>query len=359
MTGVGDHMVTPAHMQRIRSGVTTLHPGYFALVMATGIMSIGIDILGTTWLSVTLLWIAVASYVVLSVLSMWRLVAFRAEMLGDLSDPARAFGFFTFIAATDVVGARLALDGHRVIAGLLLGVATLVWLVLGYLIPAAIAGKRRRYPALSRANGSWFIWVVASQSIAVLAASLEPQFDTGRSELALVAVFSWSVGLFLYGIVVVLVSVRLFSYRLEPAEFTPPYWVAMGATAISVLAGSKIVGMASAPVLSAAGALISGFALLLWAFGTWLVPALLAAGYWRHVHHRLPLSYEPSHWSVVFPLGMYGVGSVYLGQVDHLPIVESIGRAELWVALVAWVMVFVSMLAHLRRTLLPARGRSR
>ncbi|MFC7512225.1 hypothetical protein ACFQV4_25930 [Streptomyces thermocarboxydus] len=46
-----------------------------------------------------------------------------------------------------------------------------------------------------------------------------------------------------------------------------------------------------------------------WSFCTWLIPLLLALGVWRHVLHRVPLHYETSLWSMVFPVGMYGVAS--------------------------------------------------
>ena len=79
--------------------------------------------------------------------------------------------------------------------------------------------------------------MVASQSIAVLAAALEPQTQGGRRELALLAVFSWSVGVFLYAAAGVFVAARLMLYPLDPADLTPPYWVAMGATAVHSLMG--------------------------------------------------------------------------------------------------------------------------
>ena len=129
---------------------------------------------------------------------------------------------------------------------------------------------------LHNTNGTWFIWVVASQSIAVLTAMIEPEITTGRRELALLAVFSWSVGVFLYAGVGVFVGVRMLFFEMHPIDLTPPYWVAMRATAITVV----------------------------------------AAGVWRHVVHRIPLRYEAAMWSVVFRLGMYGVGGHFLG--DHV-----------------------------------------
>ena len=328
-------------------GIRTLNPGYFALVMATGIVSIAMANHHAYPISVTLLWITGLTYAVLVLGYGWRLVAYPSAVRADLADPARAFGFFTFVAATDVFGTRLTADGHRLPALILLAVGSVSWLVLGYLVPwTAVLGHTRR-PVLQHANGTWFIWVVGSQSVAVLAAALQPAVHTGQRELALLAVFTWSLGAFGYAAATIFVAARALLYDLRPADLTPPYWVSMGATAITVVAGARIVQMTDAPIGVATRGLIAGASVVFWMFGTWLIPALIAAGLWRHVVHRIPLRYEPALWSVVFPLGMYGVGSHYLGQADHLPILESIGAHESWVALAAWILTFLAMLAHL------------
>ena len=336
-----------------REAVQTLNPGYFALVMATGIVSIAMQNQHADPISVTLLWLAGIEYLVLLGVYLWRLVRYRSAVAADLSDPGRAFGYFTFVAATNVLGTRLALDQHHTAALVLLAVGWLAWLMLGYVIPWAAVLRHAHHPILQNANGTWFIWVVASQSIAVLAATLEPSTDIGRRELALLAVVSWSVGIFLYAAAGILVAARMLLYPLRPHDMTPPYWVSMGATAITVLAGARIVQMADAPMVTATRGLVAGASVVFWAFGTWLIPPLVAAGVWRHVVHRIPLRYEAPLWSVVFPLGMYGVGSHYLGQTDHLPAVNAIGANESWVALAVWVPTFVAMLAHLARPPAP------
>lgn len=328
----------------VREAVRTLHPGYFALVMATGIVSLGMQYHGVYTLSVALLWLTCIA------LTVARIVWFRREFSDDLTDPRRGFGMFTFVAATGVLGAQLAVDGHYVAALALLALGWLAWLVLGYMMPwTAVLGQAAR-PVLQSANGTWFIWVVASQSVAVLAAVLQPEIEFGRRELGLLAVFSWSVGVFLYGAAGLFVAARMLLYPLHPEDLTPPYWVSMGATAITVVAGARIVEMADAPMVAATRGLIAGSSVLFWAFGTWLIAPLVAAGVWRHVIHRVPLRYEATLWSVVFPLGMYGVGSHYLGEADHLPMVADIGYIESWVALAAWVVTFVAMVHHLLTT---------
>jgi tellurite resistance protein TehA-like permease len=340
----------------VRAAVQTLNPGYFALVMASGIVSIAMRNHDQFALSVVLLWIAAVAYALLIVLNVVRFTAFRPAVADDFADPRRAFGSFTFVAATDVLGARMIVDAHRDIAIGLLVVGSVAWLVLGYVVPwTAVLGQSQR-PVLQAANGTWFIWVVASQSIAVLAAGLEPSIDTGRRELALLAVFSWAVGVFLYAAAGVFVAARMLLYPLRPEDLTPPYWVSMGATAITVVGGARIVQMADAPMVEATRGLIAGTSVIFWAFGTWLIPPLIAAGVWRHVVHRVPLRYEAPMWSVIFPLGMYGVGAHYLGQADHLPIVEAIGANESWVALAAWAVTFAAMIQHLVRTLVRPRA---
>ena len=336
--------------------VETLDPGYFALVMGTGIVSVGMRNHGLTTFSMVLLWLTAAGYALLLVLTVIRAAAFPKALRGDFDDPARGFRFFTFVAGTAVLGTRLTLSGHRHTALVLLAVAGVAWILLGYVVPwTAVLGREDR-PVIASANGTWFIWVVASQSIAVLAAALEPSTGTGRRELALLAVFSWSVGVFLYAAAGIFVAARMMLYPLKPIDLTPPYWVAMGATAITVLAGARIVQMADAPMVNVTRGLIAGASVVFWAFGTWLIPVLVAAGWWRHVTHRIPLRYQATLWSIVFPLGMYGVAGHYLGSADHLPIVRVIGENETWVALGAWSLTFIAMLVHLLRTLvLPSR----
>jgi len=337
-------------MQRVRAAIETLTPGYFALVMACGIISVGMELEGHDALSDPLLIACATTFVVLLALNVLRLVRHRTAVAEDFLDPRRAFGFFTLVAGTNVLGVRLSMDGHHTVTAVLLLLSGLAWVVLGYVVPWTAVLSRRDRPVVADANGTWFIWVVASQSVAVAAASLEPVFETGRNELALLAVVSWSVGVFLYAAAGVFVALRLMLYPFGPEELTPPYWVAMGALAITVLAGARIVEMADAPMVAATRGLVAGLAVVFWAFATWLFPVLVAAGWWRHVIKKVPLRYEATLWSIIFPLGMYAVAGIYLGDADDLPLVGRIGSLELWLAFAAWLLTFVAMLRHLVRT---------
>lgn len=337
-------------MDRVRRAVEGLTPGYFALVMASGIISVGMKLEGFQIVSLVLLVVSAVAFVILLCLTLWRFIAYRSAINDDFLDPRRAFGFFTFVAGTNVLGVRLGMEGSYAATAVLLALAGAAWLLLGYVVPwTAVLGRVER-PIVATANGTWFIWVVASQSVAIAAATIEPIFETGRRELALLAVMSWSVGVLLYAATAMIVSLRLMLYEFGPEELTPPYWVAMGALAVTVLAGARIVEMADAPMVNVTRGLIAGLAVVFWAFATWLIPVLVAAGWWRHITRRVPLRYEATLWSVIFPLGMYAVAGIYLGEANRLPVVAMIGSVELWFAFVAWLLVTVAMTVHVVRT---------
>ena len=93
---------------RVREAVAWLTPGYFALVMASGIISVGLSLEGFATLSRVLLGVTVLAYAVLVVLFAWRIARYRHTVREDFADPARAFGFFTFGPAAAIFACLLA-----------------------------------------------------------------------------------------------------------------------------------------------------------------------------------------------------------------------------------------------------------
>jgi tellurite resistance protein TehA-like permease len=93
---------------------------------------------------------------------------------------------------------------------------------------------------------------------------------------------------------------------------------------------------------------VEGFSFALWSFGTWWIPLLVVLGFWRHIRHHWPLTYEPALWSVVFPLGMYSVATLTFGQVAHLAFMAPLSRFMLWAAVAAWVAVAAAFVVRIR-----------
>ncbi len=330
-------------------GVRELYPGYFALVMATGICSTALRGVGQPAASAVLLVLAAGCFAVLLAALGLRVARHPRLVARDLAAPDRAFAFFTVVAAADVLAARVAADAHRALGMVLAGFAAVVWLGLSYTIPVRLVLGPRTQPVLAGVNGTWFVWVVGTQSLAVGLAALDRPTGGYARPAALLAVLMWSVGVVLYLVVATLVVARLLLLQVRPQDLTPPYWVTMGATAITVLAAAQTLTMAPAPAVVATRPVMAGLAVVFWAFGTWLIPLLVTFGLWRHLLHRQPLAYQPALWSIVFPLGMYAQASMRLGSAAQLPIVEHIGRAWTWLAVGVWLVVFVGMCLALTR----------
>jgi tellurite resistance protein TehA-like permease len=72
---------------------------------------------------------------------------------------------------------------------------------------------------------------------------------------------------------------------------------------------------------------------------------LVIFGVWRHVVRRHPLEYSPTYWSLVFPLGMYAVATYRLSLASDFHPIELFSRIMVWVALVAWALTMVGLLA--------------
>lgn len=330
----------------VRRAVANLDPGAFALVMATGIISVGTGVQGLPVLSRITLVATALAWGVLVVGYGWRAVRYRSRVAASLRDPLTAMGYFTVVAGTNVLAVRLLMAGVVSVAIGLGVVAALLWLVGCYGLPwLVVAGSRR--PVLGDVNGTWLIWVVATQSVAVLAAALTPEMSVRslRSALPMVALCLWSVGVVLCLILLVVIFLRLFLVRITATEMGPAYWIVMGATAISARAAAGILDLHGTDVdlLDRVRPFVTGLSVLLWAFGTWCIPLLVLFGVWRYLVCGYSKAYESRLWSVVFPLGMYTVASGALGKATGVWFLTAIAGVWVWVGLAAWGCVAALM----------------
>ncbi|MGH3094849.1 MAG: tellurite resistance/C4-dicarboxylate transporter family protein [Streptosporangiales bacterium] len=336
--------------------VRDLYPGGFAAVMATGAVSVGISYRHLEVLSLAMLAVGLALFAVLLVAHVWRAVAYPRRVAADGTDPASAFGYLTFVAAADVLSTRLALAGE-VYAAIGFAIAgVLAWLVLGYGIPLLVMFRTPGAAVLARVNGSWLMWVVATQSVAVASATLHPVSHDARVALAFMAVACWSVGIVLYLVIVVFLGVRILFRTPNLAELGPPYWILMGATAITVASGGQVLQLTGVHAVELVRPVVAGLSLLLWSFGSWLVPLLVAGSIWEWMREGRRLQYDAALWAMVFPLGMYSVATDDFGMATHLHPMTEIGTVATWVAFAAWCVTFAAMLVAFTRRLSEPHG---
>lgn len=331
-------------------------PGSFSMVMATGIVATALRQDSLPLAADVLLAISAAAFVLLAAAIGWRSVVQPAVLRSDLTSPGRAFAAFTFTAACGVLGLDLETVGLTLPAAILAGAGAAAWLALTALIPARMAASHRARPAIADVNGTWYLWTVATQSLAIMAVFLHAGGVLAAGPAAVVALAAWLAGLAVYVLTTGGVLVRLRRAGVGQPGARAGYWVAMGAVAISVLAAAHILGISSAPAVSAGRPWIKGAAIALWVLATCLIPVLAVATAWLWPGSRPRPRYDRSAWMVVFPLGMYAAASQQLGAVASLNPVRLVGEGFTWPAAAVWLAVLALVVAA---PLTRARARAR
>ncbi len=340
----------------LAAAIADLFPGYFALIMATGIVSIATHLLQMPWIAKSLLVINVVSYAILCVLLSIRLVRFFPNVKSDITDHMRGPGFFTVAAGTCVLGSQLVIVAGEFQAAMALWfVGLALWAVTMYTFFTFVTIQQDK-PTLEKGmSGTWLIAAVATQSISVLGTLLSDKFAAYREALLFFTLCMFLVGCMLYLLLITLIFYRFTFKEFTAAELSPPYWINMGAVAITTLAGARLI--IAAPEWTFLGEILpflKGFTLFFWAWGTWWIPLLVVLGFWRHVYMRFPLRYNPQYWGMVFPLGMYTVCTFQLSNAIHFGPLMFVPKYFVYLAITAWIVAFGGMLYNF----VPTRQRT-
>ncbi len=300
--------------------------------MGTGIVSVGLASDARHTLSLVLLAIAATVWVALG-------LALARRSAGDwtaIKREARSPAALTSVAASAVLGARATGLGWSDVAAAMLVVAGLLWLILLPLVLGRPSAK---------AGGVAFMAIVATQSVAVLAAQLALRVHAPW--LLYLALAWFAVGLALYVLVL-----AHFDFR-QLVSGGGDHWVSGGALAISTLAAARItLGARGLHRLVGAGGSLHTLTLALWALSAAWLPALILSEAMRP-----RVSYRVQRWATVFPIGMYAASSFDAGRAANARALIEFARVWVWVGFALWLLVFVAMLRSGLVSAAPTRAR--
>ncbi|SEO77598.1 Tellurite resistance protein TehA [Halogranum amylolyticum] len=364
----------PSAARRFGETIRRLDPAYFGFVMSTGIISIAFRDLGSRVVAETLAAFNVVCYGLLLALFAVKVGLFPGQVVAELRDSSRHWGALTFVVGTNTVGAQLLLFSDRV------AVATALWLttvavcplLLYYLFATEIIGTWES-DVSERIDGAFLLIIVCMQSLAVLGGLLSDVLPAYAEGIVAVSMAYWGSGYVLYFVVAAIVTYRLLEGRMNPDDWTGPYWILMGAAAITTLAGATLgPRLSSFPPWEPYVQMTIGVTFLAWAIASWWIPLLLALDVWKFVtagaEGRPPAwvlalpwsrlgfgrrlhSYNPLAWGRVFPMGMYTACTVNLAGVNAFRPLVVVPRYWGWFALLVWLLTLVGTVRAVGRAL--------
>lgn len=248
------------------------------------------------------------------------------------------------VAGSCILGSQFIIIFHDYIASFILWVIGLIlWVILNYTIFTGFTIKENK-PSLDQGiTGAWLLAVVATQSIAVLSALIADHMEQPyKLQMNFLALCMWLWGGMLYIWMISLIFYRYTFFRFSPGDLSPPYWINMGAMAISTLAGSLLIMSTDhAPFLQSLLPFLKGFTVFYWVTGTWWIPMLFILAYWRHLYKGFPLKYDPLYWGAVFPLGMYTACTFRMAEAMKMDFLNQIPEYFIYIALAAWTAAFI------------------
>ncbi len=77
--------------------------------------------------------------------------------------------------------------------------------------------------------------------------------------------------------------------------------------------------------------------------------------HWRHLRRHVPFRYETDDWDIVFPIGMYTVGTFELAHALPADFLLPIPAAGVYVSLTVWLLVALFGMRRLYRKTRAAR----
>ncbi len=318
--------------------LSNLPTAYFAMVMATGIVSIACYNLNFINIAMPLFYFNISAYIFLIILYILRIFLYPKNVIDDLKDLAKSPGYLTFVAGTCVLGNQFVIIADNLsIASILFYIGTIAWLLLIYTVFTVFTVKKDKPPINKAISGVWLLIIVSTQSVSILASQLTGHLPFANELISFFALAMFLCGCMFYIIIITLIVYRMSFFEMRAEEFAPAYWINMGAVAISTLAGSTII--LNIQYWSFIGEILpflKGFTLFFWAIGSWWIPLIVILGIWRHIFKQLPLKYHPQYWGMIFPMGMYTACTIKLSQALELPFLMTIPTYFIYIALLAW-----------------------
>ena len=350
-----------SRLQHPRDVIRQFTPNWFTVVMGTGVVALALDRLPAThallapvplglWLGSVILFAAFC-------------LLYGARWIFFFDGARRIFGHSTvsmFFGAIPMALATL-LNGLLIFGPPYLGAETirialpLWWFDVALALICAVAIPylmfTRQEHRIDQMTAVWLLPVVTAEVVAVSGGLLAPALSGESQQLAVIVTsfVLWGVSVPLALSILAILVLRMALHNLPPREMAASSWLSLGPLGTGAL-GLLVLGQAGGPILAAGGFAgapeilrITGLigALILWGYGAWWFLLSLAVTV-RYLRAGVP--FNLGWWGYIFPLGVYALATLRIGEVTELSGFAWLGAGLVGLLTLLWLVVSVRTL---------------
>ena len=345
-----------SRLTRPLEAIRQFTPNWFAATMGTGILAIALALLpqgapllrsiGETLWVVNIGLFSVFTYLYIA---RWLLFTSEAKRIFGHSTVSMFFGTIPMGLATIINGALIF--GLPRWGTPIIPIAESLWwidaglaLVCGVSIPYLMFTRQEH--RIDQMTAVWLLPVVAAEVAATSGALLAPHLADTHAQFAVLitsyALWAYSVPIALSILVVLLLRMAL--HKLPHESMAASTWLALGPIGTGAL-GMLLLGLNAPSIFAAHGlqevgtiaygiGIVSG--ILFWGLGLWwmLLAILITIRYFKRT-----VPFNLGWWGYTFPLGVYAVATLRLGDILQLAFFAAFGTVMVACLSALWFIV--------------------
>lgn len=280
---------------------------------------------------------------------------FYKDSLEEMFNPEKTFYFFTIVGTVNFVGICFSRIFHLTTAasicwyiaiGLWLGVTLSSFSIL------FLSRKSEDRKIEDILHGGWFFATVGTQSTALLGIVVA---EHARGHGLFTQIFSfalWSVGASLYLVFMAFIILRLIFYRFDSNTLLSPYWMNVGAAAITAITGAVLhrhIQAVGGPFVDFLP-FLKGISLLFWSFGLWWMPFLIILALRKLAYSDEGTLFTVGYWEIVFALGLYADGTIRMAGLFEGQYLVAISIGFSIASIILWCFASIFTIVHLVRS---------
>lgn len=352
---VQTHRFRPlSHLQHPREVIRQFTPNWFAATMGTGVLALALNQLAVplfTGLGEALWFLTIVLFVLFSLLYVARWLMFfqEARRIFGHSTVSMFFGTIPMGLAT-IINGFLLFGVSRWGVQIVPFVEALWWLDVAMALLCGVAIPflmfTRQEHSIDQMTAVWLLPVVAAEVAAASGGLLAPHLvDVQQQFRVLITSYVlWAFSVPVAFSILTILLLRMALHKLPHASMAASSWLALGPIGTGAL-GMLVLG-AEAPAVFAAnglpglGEIAAGIGLVaaiaLWGFGLWwmLIAVLITL---RYLRSGIP--FNLGWWGFTFPLGVYALATLRLGNTLHLGFFNGVGVVLVAALAAMWLIV--------------------